>query len=161
MSVTPNDIKIFGSGTHDIGGVKGAAEIPSGQLHALYDAVRASEALTGMTDYRCIYIQNDNPTDTLRDALVYVLTDPTTAGVSIMLGRGTAAKNNLEAALSSENTPPLGVNFVAANDPTGAVQLGSLDPGDFISLWIQRSVAANTPSAANDQFTLQIVGETV
>jgi len=160
MPVTAADIKIFGSGTNNRGGVKSSTEIPNGQLHALFDPVRAAEALTGMTDYRCVYVQNDNAASTLRDAVAYVSNAPNTTGVSVMLGAGAAAIDGMEPDVATETIAPLGVTFTVANNAANAIAVGSLTPGQSKAIWIQRTIAANTASAANDQFTLLIVGET-
>lgn len=159
MSVLPNDIKFFPSDQGIGGGIDQSDEIAYGALNGLFDAVRGSEAIAGMTDYRCIYISNASATDTLRDVLVYLTAEPTTSTISIEIGLGIAA-GGIEPPTADENSAPAGVFFTRAFDVGNALNMGDLAPGGFRSLWIKRTVSPNTPPVASDSFALTVAGET-
>lgn len=166
MSVTTNDIKFYKSGPNNLGGViDTATQIPSGQLHALFDAVRAAEALAGSTDYRCIYIRNEAagaaPGSTLTDPVAYIETPPSSPGVTITIGKGTAAVGGQEPIIPNEGTAPIGVTFQVADAPLNSLDLDTLLSNQHQAIWIKRVVAPNTQAMASDQFTLTILGETV
>jgi hypothetical protein len=174
MSVLQTDIKFHGSGANNLGGTINPTEIATGALHTLFDAVRAAEALTGMTDYRCIYVQNANTTsDTLEAPIIWIQAQPANPGVSVEIGVGAAAFNNPEATLpgGNENTAPAGVVFTAPADATNGLKFmmadqagptgeGQLAPNDYKAIWIKRVVAPATAAMASDQFTLTVLGET-
>ena len=174
MSVLQTDIKFHGSGANNLGGALNPADIPTATLHALFDPVRAAEALTGATDYRCIYVQNTNATaDNLEAPTIWIQAQPANPGVTVEIGVGAAAFNNSEATLAggNENTVPPGVVFTAPTDATTGLKFmmadqagptgeGQLAPNDYKAIWIKRVVAPATAAMASDQFTLTVLGET-
>lgn len=54
----------------------GAPSIYAVNNSILFDNVTSPQAKTGMTDYRCIYISNDNSTDNLYNAQIFISYDP-------------------------------------------------------------------------------------
>jgi len=179
MSVTQTDIKFYGSGANNLGGPKSAVEIPNAQLHALFDPVRAAEALTGRQDYRCIYVENTNTTgDSLESPRIWIQSQPANPGVTIAIGVGAADFSTAETPLpgGNENTAPGGVTFTAPADAANGLKFmqaaapsgkpgttgeGELAPTDYKPIWIERTVAPATVAMATDQFTLTVLGETV
>lgn len=76
MAVSTSDIKYLYSGgvantdpNLSLGGAPSTSQINTNNL---FDNVTASQASLGTTDYRCIYITNDNPTDSFYNADIYV-----------------------------------------------------------------------------------------
>lgn len=76
MTLVNEDIKLFysgGSSNNDpdasLGGLISSFYIPSNRL---FDNVSGSQNTTGYIDYRCVYFNNINSTDTLFNAGVYI-----------------------------------------------------------------------------------------
>lgn len=63
----------------------GEPSIYSVNNNTLFDNVTSSQATTGSTDYRCLYISNDSATDSLYNSEIFILYDPS-GGADIEIG---------------------------------------------------------------------------
>lgn len=162
MAVLSGEIHFYRSGTGSLGGaIDTSAEIPTGVLHTLFDAITATETVNGDTEYRCIFIKNTNVSDTLTDAIAYISVDPSASGTSIELGVSTKAIDVAEEIITNEDTAPSGdVTFTALTGPSNPVSLATLPAGSYKGLWIKRVVAAGSSPLANDTFSITALGET-
>lgn len=75
MAIVPTEIKYRLSGgaansspDASLGGVKSSVDVPVG----IFDDVSSAEAGAGITDYRCVYVQNTNGTLTLIGAKLWI-----------------------------------------------------------------------------------------
>jgi len=175
MAVQPADIKFHGSGANNLGGAFNPAEIANSMLHALFDPIRATEAIGGHTDYRCIYIKNDNATDELTAPKIWISQQPTNPNVSFSIAIGNAKFNNAEPVIATETTVPAGVTFVKPEtvgaatllmntadiaDQAGGTGEGELRAQDYKAVWLKRVVTAGAAAMSTDQVTITVVGET-
>lgn len=162
MPVQQEDIKFYPSGTDSLGGaIDLAAEIPSGTLHAFFDAVSAGQSLSGSIEYRCFYVRNTSVDSDLTTSVAYIDTPPSALASSIELGAGTSGVNGTEQTIAQESDTPVGVSFQSAPDAGSGVTLADLTAGDYLAIWVKRIISSNTPSLAQDEFSITIVGETV
>ena len=94
MAVTTSDMKFYYSGglsnsdpLLSTGGEKSDIEIVlSPTKNNLFDDVSSGELITGATEYRCIYLANDHPTDTLSDTLLWIQANTPSADTAIAIG---------------------------------------------------------------------------
>lgn len=115
-------------------------------LNNLFDDISKDESYAGSVDYRCFYIWNTNPTDTLITAAVYVQSQPSGAD-SVEIGLDPAGVNDGSASavtIADESTAPAGVTFSAPSDSASALSIGDLPPDQGIAIWVKRTVPANT-----------------
>lgn len=172
MAVLSTDIKFYLSGgaantdpDASLGGARSVNEVGV-TLEDLFDRVTSAEAVAGDAEYRCIYIRQENATDTLLAAQFFVETATSSGDTSLAIGLGAAGLNAAEPAIADESTAPAGVTFgttgAVGNPATGAntVALGDLGPNEFIAVWIRRDVSAAAGSAT-DAANLRVAGDTV
>jgi len=76
--MSPDDIKFYHSGgsgncdpDKDLGGEISSCELQGG-LDKLFDTLDAKKSRIGVIDYRCFYVKNTNPSETLRKTKVYI-----------------------------------------------------------------------------------------
>lgn len=138
-----------------IGGAKSATAVTS-----LFDDVSADEAISGESEFRCIYVHNAHSTITLVNPFAFIGNDLGTPNMSYALGLGTSALNAGEQAVANENTSPVGVTFLPAANKAGGVALGDIPPGQSRAVWVRRTVAASAPAAAQgNKFSVVVEGE--
>jgi len=89
MAIANDDIKLFYSGgvTNSnpdlcLGGEMSTTFFLSNRL---FDSITSTQASSGSTDYRCVYFYNINPTDTLRNAKVYI-SNEISGGADVVIG---------------------------------------------------------------------------
>src|SRR5690606_25749840 len=91
MTATANDLVVVltgGSSNNDpyesLGGEPSSQPI-IGVLNNLFENISPEEAATGKTDYRCIYVFNNNTADDIYEVKVYIVSE-TTGGSEIEIG---------------------------------------------------------------------------
>ena len=173
MPITSSDIKFYLSVKTGSAGASSAGT-PSGSLgkyvsttaittavaNNLFDDVSGAEAAAGMTDYRCIFIQNDHATLTLQNCQVSIGSQTSGGGdISIALDNiATSAKGSASAQaaeIANETTAPSGTGAFG----TSALNIGSLAPGQVKAVWLRRVVGAGA-GATNDGVILNWTGDT-
>mgnify|MGYP000212221722 CR=1 FL=1 len=157
MSLSVEEI-VYMQSTGGLGGAL-TTPIPEESLHNIFDAVSGKEAKLGDTEYRCVYIKNTNTEDTLYNAVLFILTQPTGSKEHVQIARGTAPTNATEQTVLNENTAPLGVTFVDAPDLENGVVLGDIPPNGHRSIWIKREISSNAPVSRNSRVFLAISGD--
>ena len=165
MPVTLSDMKYYYSGglsnsdpLLSTGGEKSDLEaVLSPTKNNLFDDVTSDELITGVTEYRCIYLANDNATDTLQDVLLWVQANTPSDDTAIAIGWSGVTNDEAEA-ISPSTSAPAGITFVTAVDEANALDLGDMLAGDFVAIWIRRVVDAGSLPYSSDGFTLRFKG---
>ena len=147
-------------GNSSIGGIKSSASM-SAAVDGLFDAVTAAQATSGSVEYRCIYLHNENATDTMTNARVWISAQTPLAGTVLAIGVGSAAVNATETAVANESTAPAGVTFSEPASAAAGLALGSLLAGQHRAIWLRRTVTAGATNSANDSFELGFDCETI
>ncbi|KZZ75251.1 hypothetical protein A3765_10535 [Oleiphilus sp. HI0130] len=167
MAVLTADIKFYLSGggansdvNASLGGAKSSTEITSATLHNLFDVVSSAEASAGDTEYRCIYVENTNGTDSLTSAVAYISSNTPSADTTIDIGLGTSAIDGTEQTVANESTAPAGVTFSAPATLGAGLAIGDLTAGQHKAIWIRRTVNAAAAAYNNDTATINVGGET-
>ena len=173
MAITSTDVKFYlstASGSAgasltstpatSLGKYVSTTAITTATANNLYDDVSGAEAAAGMTDYRCIFIQNDHASLTLQNTTVSIGSQTAGGGdISIALDNiavsAKASASAQSATIASETTAPSGVGTFG----TGSLSIGSLGPGQVKGIWLKRVVTAGA-GATNDGVILNWNGDT-
>jgi len=131
-------------------------------LQNLFANITSGERASGSTKYRCFYIVNSHPTQTLEGAVIYLPLNTPSPGTLISVGLDPTGINGTAATIPDEDTAPSGVVFDHSPSPdsreTGLL-IGDLEAGDSIAVWLRRVTDPGTASAANDPFTVMVNGD--
>lgn len=166
--IESTDIKVYlsgGSSNTDpdasLGDAISSTELTNNSLHNLFDKVTATEASSGDTEYRCVYIKNENGHSlTFTDPVLYIDTDSTSADTSIEVAVADEGKNATVQTIANESTAPTGESFTSATGVGNGESYTSLDDGDYIGIWIKRVVDASATALADDTAVIGTRGET-
>ena len=137
-----------------LGGVKSSTAASN-----YFDDVSSSEAGTGDTEYRCIYVHNNHGTLSLIGAKVFIQTNTPSSDTDVAIGLGSSAINGTEQTVADESTAPAGVSFSAPTTFAGGLAIGDLAAGAHKAVWVRRTVNAGAAAYA-DSFTLRVQGDT-
>jgi hypothetical protein len=131
-----------------VGGTLSSAQAPA----SLWDSITRVEANAGESEYRLVYIYNNDVVPA--NVKVWIPTQPTPA--TMQIGNSTQAKNVTVTAVANENTAPAGVTFSNPASSGAALNVADLNPGEFKGLWIKRTVAALTAGLIQAPWTLRM-----
>lgn len=131
-----------------IGGTLSSVSMPS----TLFDNLDNDERILGLTDYRLIYVHNDD--SAAGDVIAYI-TPQLEAGRQIAIGAPTQAAGVTVTAIANDTTNPSSVTFSAPSTVDTALSLGSIPAGSFRGLWLRRTVNAGTPVDPTNFATLR------
>lgn len=163
MPISSSDIKYRlsgGSSNSDpnasLGGAMSSTAVPAGG----FDTVSSTEAGSGDTEYRCIYVLNDHATLTLQSAKAWIQANTPGGDTDVEIGLGTTAVGTgNEQTVANESTAPSGVTFSAAANEGAALSIGDIPPGHRKAIWMKRTVNA-AAAAANETFSIRVKGDT-
>jgi hypothetical protein len=172
MSVASSDIKIrYSVGTGSAGlttaGVRDAAfgkyvstTDVTAPPNSFWDDVSSAEALSGDTEYRCVFIYNSHSTDSALNVTVSITGEVALGGTTTIAldNVATGAANGagaLSAIIANENTAPTPVGSFS----TGPLSIGTLAAGQAKAVWLKRVVGASTAAIVGDGFTFNVGGD--
>lgn len=144
-----------------LGGCVSGTEIPNATLHNLFDVVTGDEASAGDTEYRCIFIKNDNASgETAYNMRIYISSQTSSPDTSLEIGLGqqvNASANDTcdEQQIANEDTAPTGVTFSAATE-TSPLNAGDINAGNYVALWVKWIVNAGAAAYDNDTTTITV-----
>ena len=172
MTVLSSDLKAFLSGGAansdprlSIGGAKSSVEVSATALNNLFDDVTGTEAGTGVTRYRCIYIQNTSADVAGWPEPVgwigYQPRDPNspyTADGETLAFAFNDAKNEAVAALANENTAPSGPTFSTAASKGAGVALPDPDyvEDDYVAVYVRMVTPSSQAQNSGCEYQLCI-----
>jgi hypothetical protein len=125
----------------------------------LFDDVTGDEAAVGEVEYRCIYFSNEDiDPDGFLDPVVWIAQQTPSSRTQIEIGLG--RKNQVVPALENAFSAPIGTTFSdPASKAVGRALGGTYHTGDFVALWVRRTVLPGAP-AGEEQAILRIAGDT-
>lgn len=135
-----------------------------GVANDLFDDVSGAENAASTVDYRCLFVHNNNASNTLENAVVY-LSAETAGGAGIAVGADTTAASAIASGsaqaltVANEVTAPAGVTFSSPITAGTGVALGNIPVGQCKAFWVRRT-AANTAALSADGVTLAVAGDT-
>jgi hypothetical protein len=164
--ISADNIKLYLSGgaanEDPAASLGGAMSTTAVTLSTLFDTVSGAEGLAGMTDYRCVYIVNeDSNADGYQNAKVWIEANTTSTDDTVQIGLDLAGKNGTADTIADENTAPdPAVTFSAAcTDYASGLELGTLDEDDNYPIWIKRIVSASASAKDGNAFTIKVQGD--
>lgn len=135
--------------------------IADATLNALFDDVSGTESAAGDTEYRCLFILNNNATLTAQNVTIAVQSE-TGAGTTITIGldaAGVTAKGLGSAqaqTIANESTAPTSVTFAA-----GPTAVANVPAGSCFAVWVRRVVTAGTGAINPDTAVLRVSVDTL
>lgn len=159
MTVGGGDLHWRMSQAAGLGGAVTGLSVPS----SLFPIVNGAQAATGVIDYRCVYFRNESDDAVgLMDPKVFVAAQPP-SGTEIAIGLDPAGRGGTAAEVVDGHTPPAGVVFSAPSSMLDALSLpgGNYHEGDYVAVWIRRTVAPGAASTPFDPTTIKVRGDTV
>ena len=126
---------------------------------ALFDDVSGDQAASGHTDYRCIYIMNEDA-DTLSNAKLWIQSNTASEDTAITIGLDLAGVSATADTIADETTAPdPAVTFSTAVDKANGLAVGNLAQNAYYGIWIKRVVNSSAAAVTGDTFTLKIEGD--
>jgi hypothetical protein len=132
--------------------------IVSGIPSEVWDFIALSEAGTGVTEYRCIYVVNSAIGVAMRNTQIWFETLNTDPDIQYFMGLDPAGVNGVAASPANETTAPAGVVFSQPVSSWQPLFIGRLNAGDSIAFWIKRQVAAGALPWYLDNFVVRVEG---
>ena len=121
--------------------------------------VDTSEAESGDTEYRCIYLRNTNQTRKLLGTKIWIETGTASPDTAIAMSIGSSGINGTEPTVPNEgDDPPMNFFEVPYQTPDEP-NIGDLYPGDHIGLWIRWRIQTGTTTIGDDFGVIRIDGE--
>jgi hypothetical protein len=139
-----------------LGGDMSSVEVVGAVDGNLFANVPTSEAASGSTKYRCIYIHNATG-EAITNFGLYISTPTPSTFTEVYIGEG--GLNGSETAVADEDTAPTGVTFTRPTSAAGALSLPDLPAGQHIAIWVRRDVEALAEGAWSDYVRLTPVGD--
>lgn len=135
-----------------------------GVANDLFDDVTGAQNAASAVDYRCIFVHNNNASNTLENAVVY-LSAETAGGASIAVGADPTAESAIGSGstqavtVATETDAPAGVTFSSPTTVGAGVALGNIPVGHCKAFWVRRT-AANSAALSGDGVTIAVTGDT-
>lgn len=156
-------IRFFRS-QHDIGaatscgGAIDVDEVASFEIHNLFDKVTDSEADTGKTEFRCFYIKNNHPTESIRNPVLMIVQNTASTDDQASIGWGTSPFNGTEQTIATESTYPVNVSFTEAPTRTEGAVLGvNIPPQAHKAVWVRRIVNFDAQEHPQNGFIVRLL----
>lgn len=162
MSVVASDIKYYYTGTgtsSNPGGSLGGAStsyVVATTIEKLFGVVTPEEALAGSVKYRAIDVKNDNGSDTLYSAYLWISTETTSPNTTVAIAYDSVGTQSI----ANETTAPTGVTFSTPLSKATGVLLGDMTPTDRRRIWLKRTVTAGV-AKTTDSGSLTVGGGTI
>lgn len=170
MALTESDIEYRlsgGSGNDDpndsLGGAISSTTIEDATNNNLFDDVSGDEADSGDTEYRCFFVKNTHDTITWKNVKLWINSETTSSDDSLNIALDVNGKNSDAETMSSEDAiEDITLDDSSFNHPLtkdDGLDLGDLEPGDYIGIWVQRKVQSNAAAKAGNEGTFRTEGE--
>jgi hypothetical protein len=130
-----------------LGGAISSNQLVNSATENLFANASVSEADSGATKYRCIYLYNAGA-GTITEFGLYIGTPTPSPSTKIFIGKGSF--NSVEQAVATEDTAPANITFTYPLSEASALSLPDLAPGDFLAIWIRRDVTGGAEGAVGD-----------
>lgn len=166
MPISSSEIKFYlsgGASNSDPLASIGGAISSTLALQNLFANVNSTDAASGKTYYRCIYVKNTNATLTWENAKIWFQSNtPSTTTEAYMALDGNGLNATAEGPKADQYTAPSGevFNSPAPSSAATALTLGNIPAGQYYAVWIKLVVDAASVATANDGFTIRVVGDT-
>lgn len=148
MALSPNDIRWYKTTASGVPSVP----LVSGKLHDAVGSIRVGDD----TDWTLLALVNDNPTDSLSSASVYLSVE--SGGVTVAIAKsatGIVAKTAKVAADAGD--PTTGTTYSTPTTSGSSIFIGTLAAGQAVGLWVRR-VTSGASAKSPETTTLIVTG---
>lgn len=118
----------------------------------LFNDLTGSEVTSGAVHHRCIYVYNDNSTETAQNVSITINSQPIaddTLDIGLdPAGKGDGTTTGVATTIASETDIPAGVTF-----GTSDLAIGTLAPGEGHAFWVRRTIVAGSHPAVFDDIS--------
>lgn len=142
-----------------LGGVKSATAVVNTNEQNLFANVGTAEADTGSDKYRCIYIQP--PVKSYTNMGIWISTPTPSNSSKIFLALAPEGKNADAEVIPDEDTAPSNVVFTRPVANYQSIALPDLAVGEYIALWVKRTISSQAQGFDNDYVRLTVEGTEV
>ena len=174
MAAVASDLTFYLSGgdvnndpAASLGGVRSDRDITSAILNGLFDNVDSGEASAGDTEFRCFYVFNNNPTDSITSVVVWFEDQTSSADTDMAMvldtnGNGDGKSIGVADIIADESTTPYPPGaFSAPTTPGGGLSIGTLAAGEGRGVWLRRIVNASAAADPRDTCRIGVEGSAV
>jgi hypothetical protein len=153
MAIDPAELKWYRSTTVDDttsngGVINTGAEITTNSAENIFPDVTNAQRVTGVTQYRKIFLYNNNA-DTYTDILGWISTNTPATNSAISIVKGTASDTQADADDYTYVSPDSAVH-------ADVLDLDSLAEDASVAIWIKRVITASGLGYTNDTFTISV-----
>jgi hypothetical protein len=147
-------VQLSGGGTNDdpaesFGGAMSTEQPGAG----LFADVTNAQRISGLVDYRLIYVFNADVDD---GSVVAYIPTQLESGRQLAIGVATQAAGVTVTKPANDQTAPAGVSFSAPSTVPSGVSLGTIPAGSFRGLWLRRTINSNTPQDPTNLATIKL-----
>lgn len=167
MPIANTDIKYYLSGGASnnlpASSLGGARSTTTEMASDLFDDVNSTEASSGETEYRCIYVYNGHGSLTMENTKIWIQVNTPSPDTVVNIGLGTSVINGTEQGpVADENTAPSGVTWPGTppSSEGTALTIGNIPFGQHKAVWVRRVVSQNAAAWNSDGFTLRVKCDT-
>jgi hypothetical protein len=171
MPISTSDLKWYYTGGDSnsdpalsLGGVISSVQVTTG-LNNIFDDVRGVISFAGGTDYRCVAFKNTHATLSLEVSSLWISAN-TPGGDDIQIALETPTAGNVQQ-IATMTTAPTNLTFASADGEDKSLVAtgegsasGIIAPGQWVAVWIKRTVPSATMLYENYNFEIGVKGET-
>lgn len=144
-----------------LGGVVSSNTLTDASDNNLFDDVTGDEASSGDTEYRCIALQNDNGSITLKNSKLWFTTNTTSGDDTLNIALAATGLNTQPETLSDESTAPSGgESFSAPASKAAGLSVGNVPNGQYYPIFVQRVVSGSASAVNGNSAILKWEGDT-
>lgn len=140
VALNASDIKYYKSSfSTSLGGaINLASEVATFTLHNLFPKTSKTEATTGITKFRCLYIKNTHTTEPIRNPILTIVQNTISPNDEASIGWDPSGINSNAQTITDENDYPDNVTFTASPDRANGSVLGqNIPPNSTKPFWIR------------------------
>lgn len=163
MTIAATDMKFYLSGgaanadpNAALGGAISSVQVGS----SFFDDIGVSEAASGESEYRALFVKNTSATDTAYAVKVWIASNTEATSTALQIALADEGVANTIETIANEGTAPVGPTFDDAEDYANALSIGNLTAGQAHGVWVKRTVTATTAAFPNDTATLRVRADT-
>lgn len=159
--------------TLSLGSTINANTIPDNTANNIFDDVTGDESTSGRVEYRCIACKDTHASADMLNAKVYISGYVRAAAnydvISFALQKPTGGTNPVQT-IASETAAPTAslftvatgstVSWTAEGAPSSTLTYGTVTAGQWMGIWIMRSVPASAVAYSNRAVTITVLCET-
>lgn len=145
------------SNTNPAASLGGAMSFYAPRQHirgSVFADLTEAQRVAGLDAYRCIYLANTHPMLSMANLTIWLDGLPANVATTMTIGADPAGVNGTATTVGAETTAPGGVTFSGPTSYGAGINLGTLDPGDFVAVWIRRNITAGATATSFDQLRL-------